>query len=592
MAAAADVNDAIEETINRARRLFSSGAGTTLEILKEADKSLSDKLHALVEKHGGPTGSFTEGHAALWRKQIKLVTEYLEKRMVGHTHEQATVAIKASVKDTVILAKKLEKRFTGMTRPLALDSQHMQDEVVRGTGSSLLRKHQASLNRYGKAMVGDFERVLRVAQIEGLDQHQTVSRLVSAGKLGGHSARSLHAKEPGFFPEPTGYVKRRYWAERIVRTESAYAYNAAALQSMNVARQTDFPDMQKKILATFDQRTAPDSVAVHGQVRKLEEMFVDGAGRHYLHPPARPNDRETVIPWRPHWEELPATHEPPAAAQAEAKVAATPGPGPSPAKRKKDLKLALEKAKASVLAKKQGKQQAQAIEAAKLKAQAEHAAGALQAARAAAAEAKAQAKVKQPKMVAEIAAKKLAEMKGKAAEYQAQAQAAAKVKLEAAEAARAAAWKAKAQKEIEALQLFTYGDAGVLLKDLAQLAKQEPALFGEVWKQATGKLNMPKTTKAATLSAAKALYPKLDYPKPKPKAEAALAKLEKTTAKLLKSKKVTAEIAKLSEPELAALIKAKLPILKEEADSWASIYKSTPSLHPLFQDLLKAQAEA
>ena len=68
----------------------------------------------------------------------------------------------------------------------------------------------------------------------------------------------------------------------------------------------EFPEMKKKILAHFDSRTAEDSIAVHGQVRNVSgagSLFRDGAGREYEHPPARPNDRETVIPWMDEWED-------------------------------------------------------------------------------------------------------------------------------------------------------------------------------------------------------------------------------------------------------------------------------------------------
>lgn len=59
----------------------------------------------------------------------------------------------------------------------------------------------------------------------------------------------------------------------------------------------DASDLKKSAIATFDARTSYDSYPVHGQVRELDEMFEDGAGRRYLHPPGRPNDREKEIPW-------------------------------------------------------------------------------------------------------------------------------------------------------------------------------------------------------------------------------------------------------------------------------------------------------
>jgi len=51
-------------------------------------------------------------------------------------------------------------------------------------------------------------------------------------------------------------------------------------------------------VATFDKVTGQDSVFVHGQTKRLSEMFVDDKGREYDAPPNRPHDREIVVGWR------------------------------------------------------------------------------------------------------------------------------------------------------------------------------------------------------------------------------------------------------------------------------------------------------
>jgi hypothetical protein len=295
----------IEETLRRAGKAYVA-TGSLPVILLEADKQLAAKLGKVVDKQGADV-RFSDASALLFRSQIKLVQQYVNKRLLGLTHEKAKEAIAIGTKDTIALTKSLEKRFTGVAIPLAIDVQGWLDANVRGTGASLLRQHQTSVDRYGQRMIADFEKQLRVGLMLGLSNSELVSRLVEAGKHGGINAGKLHEATPGHFPKPTSYVKRRYWAERIVRTEVAFAHNAAALSSINELRVTQFPDMAKKILAHFDNRTAPDSVAVHGQVRKVDEYFMDGAGRQYLHPPGRPNDRETIVPWRLSWKELPNT---------------------------------------------------------------------------------------------------------------------------------------------------------------------------------------------------------------------------------------------------------------------------------------------
>jgi hypothetical protein len=58
--------------------------------------------------------------------------------------------------------------------------------------------------------------------------------------------------------------------------------------------------MVKILAATFDHRTSADSYAVHGQIRRPEEFFDTWTGQ-VMHPPARPNDREVVVPHRVSW---------------------------------------------------------------------------------------------------------------------------------------------------------------------------------------------------------------------------------------------------------------------------------------------------
>lgn len=90
----------------------------------------------------------------------------------------------------------------------------------------------------------------------------------------------------------------RWRAERIVRTETIHVYNAGHNATLREARDTgQVPGIKKSCIVTFDARTDEDSLPVHGQVRELDEEFVDGDGRRYLHPPGRPNDREKEIPW-------------------------------------------------------------------------------------------------------------------------------------------------------------------------------------------------------------------------------------------------------------------------------------------------------
>lgn len=496
-----DVNAAIEATLTRAGKIFTH-VGTLPAMLAKADANLSARLHGVLAKAGGPNAKFSEASAFLFRKQIRLVQEYADKRLLGLTHEQALQAMAKSVKSTVDLAKRLEKRFAGIAKPLALESQAMQDAVTRGEGASLLRQHQTSVARYGKAMIGDFETQLRLGALEGLSNHAVISRLVEVGQFGAVNAAGLHQNEPAWFPSPTSYIKRRYWAERIVRTETAYAYNAAGLRTIQVARETDFPDMQKKILAHFDNRTAPDSIAVHGQVRPVDGYFLDGAGRQYLHPPARPNDRETVIPWRPQWTDTAATASADPVEQAQQAAAALPppplpGPEQSPNTTIGNTAALLAKTNAKVLAKKEAQAAAEKaavervakFEAKKAESEAKAKAEAvLVAAKVTAAEKAAAAKATAAEKAAKAAAKKAEKATQKAAAVEAaKIAAAAKVAVKAA------------QKAAKRIKIDAAKDAKLGMVDLGalkQIGPQKGSNPGALYEDANGVQWYVKTPKS------------------------------------------------------------------------------------------------
>lgn len=316
-------NSAVEATLARANALYTQSPKATTVLMQDGQSMLRSRALAMQAKHGGQTGRFTEAAADLLREELRLVQAYVDQRLLQLTHERAVQAIKASVDSTVALMETLEQNFEGIARPLNLAQAIDAKALKGGLPLSLLSRHETSVNRYSQAMVDRFERVIRAGVLTRMSNHQLISKIVATGRAGRVTAGGLAKDEPAWFPEPTGYMKQRYWAERIVRTETAYAYNRASSETIT-ALGGEFGDMGKKILATFDNRTALDSIGVHGQIRRLGEPFIDGVGRVYQYPPARPNDRETVIPWRSAWPELPSTAEPSPEAvdQAKRQVAA------------------------------------------------------------------------------------------------------------------------------------------------------------------------------------------------------------------------------------------------------------------------------
>lgn len=164
--------------------------------------------------------------------------------------------------------KQWGKEYSHETRPLNLRAiAELDDEII-------IQRIPRSHKRYGPLIANAIQDELATS----LAERATTDRVVA-------SIQRIAATT-------------RWKADEIVRTEMQEAYNASYHESLTTANEMWEEDVMKKsALATFDSRTAQDSFPVHGQVRELDEDFIDGDGREYLHPPGRPNDREREIPW-------------------------------------------------------------------------------------------------------------------------------------------------------------------------------------------------------------------------------------------------------------------------------------------------------
>jgi len=281
-------------------------------LLADADRLLGERLQRVMVASGGRDVRFSAAQASMYREQVRLTSEYVRARLAGLTDEQARAAIAASLGHTVDSIARLEETFTGIAQPLRLRQALVFDNVARGVHSSLLRQHLTSVDRYGVAMIGEIEQTMATGMVAGFTQWDMVNALTGhAGPRGtvSMSARVVNGRVERLAEEeiPEGlFTRYRSWAWRIVRTETSHAYNEARLAGL-IEMRAEMPDLGKKILATFDQRTAYDSIVVHGQIRPLDGYFTDGLGRQYQRPPGRPNDREVLIPWRSRWSETPST---------------------------------------------------------------------------------------------------------------------------------------------------------------------------------------------------------------------------------------------------------------------------------------------
>lgn len=306
-----------------------------LHVLEQADAELAKRLAKIAPKANGDL-KFTAAQAISSRAQIAVVIAKTKLKLEPVATEVAEAAMKKAIESSTKILAQLEHDFKGVsTSPNVLIAMQ-QSHIVHGPKATLATRVATSLDRYGLEMGQQFARIIQAGLISGATTDQMVDALVGHGGPKGKVSIAATEIAPGVVQrtreediEEGLFVRYRYWAERIIRTETAYAFNGAKLEQLRQMR-ADGLDVKKKICAHFDKRTAADSVFVHGQIRELDDSFLDGKGRVYLFPPGRPNDRETILPWFSDWDETPSTKPPTPAEQQKAEELAKPKPKGAP----------------------------------------------------------------------------------------------------------------------------------------------------------------------------------------------------------------------------------------------------------------------
>lgn len=264
------------------------GVARLKKLLERSAADLAARLAKAEGLRGAGKDSFTAVQARAVLGQVQDVLRALKPGMKGVLVDQAVRASKVQTASVLKYLNDAEKHFTGVAAPLPISDAAVYDHVRQGAESSVLRRilsdpahpaHPGVLDRYGEQVIGDFE--------------ASLAQRVLTKKPWAEVRDDLVKSSPFLQKAPA------HWAERIVRTESMAASNRSSLEAIKVT-ETALGDVVKILSATFDNRTAADSYAVHGQIRRPDEPFQDWK-HSYMHPPNRPNDREVVLPHRLSW---------------------------------------------------------------------------------------------------------------------------------------------------------------------------------------------------------------------------------------------------------------------------------------------------
>lgn len=276
------------QAVGRMRRLYDEAQGQVVARLRRlAGTSRKD--------------SFTAHQQRIVLAQLRQGQALVAQRMAGDMRPLSRAAQERSLRGLASDVKRLHRHFTGAEISLPVEEAATFARVVQGRESSLLRLHQASMQRYGANIVRKTERELALTLLRGDSPAVAMDKVAEL-------------------------IDGEWWqGERIVRTELAYAYNQAHRDGVAESA-GELPELRQRWEEHCDEQGRPlddrvsvDSVAMHGQVAPAGGRFTmppdapfPGAGGEtevpprlvglsWDAPPNRPNDRAVLAPWMARW---------------------------------------------------------------------------------------------------------------------------------------------------------------------------------------------------------------------------------------------------------------------------------------------------
>lgn len=250
---------------------------------------LENRLADLRRRGLGQT--FTAAHLNVVYRQVLDALQALQNQMRAHLGVEGPQIARLGGDHMVNSLERLQRAFRSTTPILPQHEIAVFSRALPAIDSSLLARYPSSVATYGPPTIRAIEEKMAISLAKNATVDEAIDAVASAdGAL----------------------AAQRWRADRIVRTEMAYSYGVAKQTSMQQVR-ARVPQMMKRLVATFDDRTGEDSIELHGQTVPVDQPFVwvvknrkgipTGKIVRYMQPPNRPNDREISIPWVQGWPE-------------------------------------------------------------------------------------------------------------------------------------------------------------------------------------------------------------------------------------------------------------------------------------------------
>lgn len=264
------------------------------EALEPVREVFNDEQAALVQTLAR-AGRAIPRASAENRAAIAGVLAVLAGRQLVRGVGRLAAAVEGSVRGTLADSIRQVGRFISFVtqRPTPFD----EDAAVRALAQQREVAFRVARDKALAALSNDIAAVVRAEIKAALPTDKRIAEIVEAAGSA---------------------MDDQWWkVERVVRTETSVVYNDGQLAALKQAERF-FPGLMQRWTehvddvtgAPLDPRVAADSMAMHGQVARVGGQFVCPAapgvsarmaGKTWIHPPNRPNDRAVLTPWMRHW---------------------------------------------------------------------------------------------------------------------------------------------------------------------------------------------------------------------------------------------------------------------------------------------------
>lgn len=284
------------------RMIDRGGVARLRKLYADAQAQLEKKLARSVGRGMEP---FTAHQYRVLLAQVQQGQMQIAHRL-GAESERVTVETQTdALRGITRQIKRLEAAHGATSTTLPIEEVARFAGIIDKHKASLLQQNVTSMKRYGASLVTKMQNQLAMALATGASNHEAIEALAKTADV------------------------EWYRAERIVRTEQSWAAHLSIAEGIKSSREALGVELEMRWTELvsedghpLDDRVGADSVAMHGQVTPPGGMFTMPAsarlvvihnrygesrvdpnmiGQSWGHPPNRPNDRSTVVPWKPGW---------------------------------------------------------------------------------------------------------------------------------------------------------------------------------------------------------------------------------------------------------------------------------------------------